>query len=82
MDLVDALRLQPSLPGFVADPATPAAPPPATDGGRILIGPEGGLTAAEIQQALDADFARIGLGPYLQRTPTAVVSALARVRIW
>lgn len=45
---------------------------------RVLVGPEGGLSAAEIQRATSQGFIPIGLSRFVLRTPTAVVAALAR----
>ena len=46
----------------------------------ILLGPEGGLTAAEIDRAKQADFVAASLGPRVLRTETAATSALAVVQ--
>ncbi len=43
----------------------------------VLIGPEGGLAAPEITQALQAGFTPWQLGPRVLRTETAPVAALA-----
>lgn len=43
----------------------------------LLVGPEGGLTEAEIARALDAGFEALALGPRVLRTETAPVAALA-----
>lgn len=43
---------------------------------RVLSGPEGGLSAAEEQQALRAGFAPITLGPRVLRAETAAIAAL------
>lgn len=43
----------------------------------MLIGPEGGLSEQEIQQAVEADFQAITMGPRVLRTETATVAALA-----
>ncbi|MBH23688.1 MAG: 16S rRNA (uracil(1498)-N(3))-methyltransferase [Myxococcales bacterium] len=42
-----------------------------------LIGPEGGLTDAEVRLAREAGFAPIGLGPRVLRTETAAVAVCA-----
>lgn len=60
-------------------PALPHAPP--DDLGRrnralVVIGPEGGLTAEEIQAATKAGFAPASLGRLILRSETAVISAL------
>jgi 16S rRNA (uracil1498-N3)-methyltransferase len=52
---------------------------PPTNGIRIIIGPEGGLSDDEIQYTVDTGFTEIALGPRILRTETAgltVVSAL------
>ncbi len=52
---------------------------PRTDAGlRLLVGPEGGLTPAEVARIRAAGFRAVGLGPWVLRTPTAVVALLAR----
>jgi 16S rRNA (uracil1498-N3)-methyltransferase len=43
----------------------------------VLIGPEGGLTEAEQQAAVGADFLPVRLGPRVLRTETAAIAALA-----
>lgn len=43
----------------------------------LLIGPEGGLAAAEIAAAEAAGFLAVGLGPRVLRTETAPLAALA-----
>lgn len=49
----------------------------------LLIGPEGGLTEQEIQQAITANFQTVKFGPRILRTETATVAALAAVQtLW
>lgn len=49
----------------------------------LLIGPEGGLSPAEINQAQAAGFTGIRLGPRVLRTETAGVAALAALQaLW
>ncbi len=49
----------------------------------LLIGPEGGLSEAEIEQAQDAGFQPVCFGPRILRTETATVAALAVVQtLW
>ena len=49
----------------------------------LLIGPEGGLSPAEIAQASTAGFIGVRLGPRVLRTETAGVAALAAVQtLW
>ena len=43
----------------------------------VLIGPEGGLSESEVQQALAREFIPLNLGPRVLRTETATVSALS-----
>jgi 16S rRNA (uracil1498-N3)-methyltransferase len=43
---------------------------------RVLSGPEGGLSAAEERQALQAGFAPVTLGPRVLRAETAALAAL------
>jgi 16S rRNA (uracil1498-N3)-methyltransferase len=47
---------------------------------RILVGPEGGFTAAEIGETTAAGWVAVSLGPRPLRTPTAVAAALAGLR--
>jgi 16S rRNA (uracil1498-N3)-methyltransferase len=44
---------------------------------ELLIGPEGGLSDAEVDQAMVAGFTRCSLGPRILRTETAAVAAIA-----
>ncbi len=55
-------------------------PPPCTTL-SILLGPEGGLSQAEIQLAKTAGFTAIKLGPRVLRTETAATAALAIVQV-
>jgi 16S rRNA (uracil1498-N3)-methyltransferase len=49
----------------------------------LLIGPEGGLSEQEIQQAQTAGFQPVSFGPRILRTETATVAALAVVQtLW
>ncbi|MFY7697994.1 MAG: 16S rRNA (uracil(1498)-N(3))-methyltransferase [Legionella sp.] len=43
----------------------------------LLIGPEGGLTGAEIDTAMSRQFLPLSLGPRILRTETAAIAALA-----
>jgi 16S rRNA (uracil1498-N3)-methyltransferase len=52
------------------DPAAPASV-------DLLVGPEGGLSPAEIESALAAGFEAVRLGPRVLRTETAPVAALS-----
>lgn len=49
----------------------------------LLIGPEGGLTAEEIQQAVAAGFQAVSLGKRILRTETAGIAAISTIHaIW
>ncbi len=48
-------------------------------GARLLVGPEGGLTAQEVATALAAGFTPLSFGPYILRTGTASLVGLARL---
>jgi 16S rRNA (uracil1498-N3)-methyltransferase len=53
------------------------------DGGRavaLLVGPEGGLAAAEVEAARAAGFVTVGLGPRILRVETAAIVAVALVQ--
>ncbi|WP_136680546.1 16S rRNA (uracil(1498)-N(3))-methyltransferase [Neptunomonas sp. XY-337] len=43
----------------------------------LLVGPEGGLTEAEVEQAIAAGFKPVAFGPRVMRTETAPVAAQA-----
>lgn len=60
-----------------AEVVTASEPPTAV---RVIIGPEGGLTAAEAQAAQEAGCYLLGLGPRRLRVETAAVAALAIVQ--
>lgn len=83
LTLEAALQLSTTRPGVVASLRSPHSRPSADitreSGARVLIGPEGGLSAAEEDQAAAAGLTPIRLGPWVLRTPTAVVAALARL---
>ena len=46
----------------------------------LLIGPEGGLSAAEVARSVEATFIPTTLGPRVLRTETAPVAALAVIQ--
>lgn len=48
----------------------------------LLIGPEGGLSAQETQQAEKFDFLPLTLGPRILRTETAAVAAIAALQCY
>ena len=45
----------------------------------LLIGPEGGLSAEELELAERAGFVRVGFGPFTLRTETAAIAVLGAV---
>lgn len=45
----------------------------------VVVGPEGGLEAAEVAQAVDAGAVPVSLGPLILRTETAAIVAVAMV---
>lgn len=49
---------------------------------HFLSGPEGGLSAAEEQLAVNAGFAALSLGPRVLRAETAPLSVLSCVALW
>ena len=55
-------------------PGAPARPRPA--GVLLLIGPEGGFSVKEVEQARDAGFTVISLGPRRLKVATAALAAL------
>lgn len=48
----------------------------------IAIGPEGGWTDPELNQALAAGFQPVSLGPFVLRAVTAAIAALAIIQAW
>lgn len=48
---------------------------------NILIGPEGGLSDSEINQAKESDFKGVRLGPRILRTETAALAAITSVQL-
>lgn len=48
----------------------------------LLVGPEGGLSAREVEGAVEAGFVPVGLGPLVLRTETAATVALGVARAW
>lgn len=68
------LLLDPGASQALTDVATQALPAQAVS---VLIGPEGGLSAAERQLAQTAGYRPVRMGPRVLRTETAAVVALA-----
>ena len=48
----------------------------------LLSGPEGGLSPAEMQAALEAGFEPVSLGPRVLRAETAPLAALSLLTLW
>lgn len=62
-------------------PLKEIAPPPQSV--SILVGPEGGLSEAEIEQAITAQHKPLRLGPRVMRTETAPIAALSLLQfLW
>lgn len=53
---------------------------PAPETIALMIGPEGGFSESELQEAEEAQFLRSHLGPYVLRTETAGPAVVAMVR--
>jgi 16S rRNA (uracil1498-N3)-methyltransferase len=75
-------------PDLVLDPRSSttlaALPHPGPDSPvRLLVGPEGGLSRAEIERLSDNGWTGIRLGPRILRTETAGIAALAVIQaLW
>ncbi len=54
---------------------------PAASGVCLLSGPEGGLSEAEIAEAMQTGFTAIRLGPRILRTETAAVACLSALQL-
>jgi 16S rRNA (uracil1498-N3)-methyltransferase len=72
-----SIRLVMSERGGGPLPSLPGAGAAAV---RVLVGPEGGFTAAELDAARAAQWRAVSLGPHPLKTPTAVAAALAGLR--
>jgi 16S rRNA (uracil1498-N3)-methyltransferase len=65
---------------LILHPQTSGAPAPTHEEGNellLLVGPEGGFSDAEVEQALAAGFRALQLGPRVLRTETAPLAAIA-----
>ncbi len=86
-EFASAAPAQPDTQRWVLDPGASASLVQAADRLRgqnaiparlqIVIGPEGGLSAAELQQLVALGATPLGLGPRILRSETAAISALA-----
>lgn len=56
--------------------------PPPEHGVRLLIGPEGGLTAEEVALTARQGFVDILLGPRILRTETAALTAITALQVY
>ena len=64
---------------FIAHPATDAqALSSKSEGGYVMIGPEGGFIPYEMEKAIEAGATTVSLGPRILSVDTAVCSALAQ----
>lgn len=81
--LAEALERTAARPGWVASvPQRHLETPVQVDpraGARLLVGPEGGLSAAEAALAERSGLRPLALGPWVLRTPSAVAAGLARL---
>jgi 16S rRNA (uracil1498-N3)-methyltransferase len=66
----------PTLPALITQHAAQIA-----TGVSLLVGPEGGLSSAEIQQAQRAGYLPCRLGPRILRTETAGIAALTSLQV-
>ncbi|MEM6984973.1 MAG: 16S rRNA (uracil(1498)-N(3))-methyltransferase [Pseudomonadota bacterium] len=76
--------LEHESPGFVLDPSS-QHPLSGQRGGSaarcVLVGPESGLSAEELNQASNVGWQAASLGPLILRTETAAVLAVAMLRV-
>jgi len=80
IDLAAAIAGLPDGQRLVLDPAADAVLSPVGDDVTIASGPEGGLTAGELEQLAAAEFVGVGLGPRVLRAETAPPIAVALIR--
>ncbi len=74
------LRASPHL--FVLDPESPPSGGKESGGGVcVVIGPEGGLTPAELKMLIEGGFESWGLGPRVLRVETAAIAAAAALLV-
>jgi len=82
LSLADLLARSADGARWLADPAgePPAARLREADAATFLVGPEGGLTAAERSASIGAGFRPIALGPHILRFETAALAAAGAVQ--
>lgn len=71
------LLAEEGAPGLEARLTEQRHPPAAV---AVLVGPEGGLTPAEHEQARDSGFLGVGMGPRTLRTETAAMALITLVQ--
>ncbi|MDJ0870508.1 MAG: 16S rRNA (uracil(1498)-N(3))-methyltransferase [Gammaproteobacteria bacterium] len=79
----DWISLRAPKPGLVFVPDGESAGPALQHPGdrvTLLVGPEGGLSAAELRRVAQAGFQPVQLGPRVLRAETAAIAALATVQ--
>jgi 16S rRNA (uracil1498-N3)-methyltransferase len=74
------LLLAPEAPSSLAAAASPTGSAAARSAFALLVGPEGGLSAAESALALRSGWSACQLGPRVLRTETAPLAALAALQ--
>ena len=82
LDLTDWLERQSAEARlcFVPGAAERLGETPLAQSIALLIGPEGGLSPAEVKRSIEASFIPTTLGPRVLRTETAPVAALAVIQ--
>lgn len=65
---------------LASEPSLPSAPEPAAV--AVLVGPEGGWTREEQEQAIDKGFEAVSLGSRILRAETAALAVLAALSIF
>lgn len=82
--LAQALSLPTQAMRFTLDPLSEfsiSTLNPNTKSIQILIGPEGGLSSAEIEESRSNGFAGVTLGPRILRTETAALAAITSAQL-
>lgn len=86
--LAEALELARQEASFCLAPTAETPLGPALSAARarceglaFVIGPEGGMTEAEIRQAAEAGYLPASLGPFVLRTETVAAAVLGAVRV-
>jgi len=76
------IKLADNQQGFILQPESPHSmlDSEPTKSVAIMIGPEGGFSDNEIEQALDKGFKAVKFGPRILRTETAAISAVSIIQ--